>query len=111
MMSAMTDQEKDDDERCPLCPTSGPPTRSTINADKSSATATNGNDGTPAEIEDSSLFWIACSKCSTWFHSCCLLLADQRVRESLPQLVREEVEKDVKGQGPFQDWTVWINRW
>ena len=107
----MVEQEKDDDERCPLCPTSGPPTRSTIEADKSGAPATNGKDNGVNAAADSSLFWIACSKCSTWFHSCCLLLADGGVRESIPQAVRDEVEKNIKGEGPFQDWTVWINRW
>lgn len=107
----MAEQEKDDDERCPLCPISGPPTRSTIDADKSGLQATNDSENTPAEIEDSSLFWIACSKCSTWYHSCCLLLGDEGVRESVPQAVRDEVGKNTKGDGPFQDWTVWINRW
>lgn len=107
----MADQEKDDDERCPLCPTSGPPTRSTIDTNKSGVSSTNGKEGPSAEVEDSSLFWIACSKCSTWYHSCCLLLAGNGVRESVPQAVRDEVEKDAKGEGPFQDWTVWINRW
>jgi hypothetical protein len=98
----MAEQEKDDDERCSLCPTSGPPTRSTIDADKSGAQATNGKHNDPHD---------ACSKCSTWFHSCCLLLAGEGVRESVPQAVRDEVEKNIKGEGPFQDWTVWVNRW
>lgn len=105
----MADQEKEDDERCPLCPASGPPTRSTVDPNKSGDPTLNGD--SQAGIEDSSLFWIACSKCSTWYHSCCLLLADEGVRQSVPQAVREEVEKNAKGDGPFQDWTVWINRW
>jgi F-box/leucine-rich repeat protein 10/11 len=105
----MTEQEKDDDERCPLCPSSGPPTRSTVDP---SPALTSGDDLAHAsDIDPPDLFWIACSKCSTWYHSCCLLLADEGTRASVPQAVREEVGKDTKGEGPFQDWTVWINRW
>jgi hypothetical protein len=108
----MAETEKDDDERCPLCPTTGPPRRSsTLDINNSGDPAANRKDDPPAEIEDSSLFWIACSKCSTWYHSCCLLLSNEGSRESVPQAVREEVEKDAKGEGAFQDWTVWINRW
>ena len=106
----MTDQEKDDDERCSLCPASGPPTRSTIDSAKP-GTADGKDDPLPPVTDFPDLFWIACSRCSTWYHSCCLLLADEGIRASVPAAVREEVEKDTKGEGPFLDWTVWINRW
>lgn len=107
----------DDDERCPLCPAAGPPTFASVRGDQTAKVADGDAAGesigeTTSGIDDSAnLVWIACSRCETWYHSCCLLLAGDEVRETIPQAVRDEVETNHKDEAPFFDWTVWINRW
>lgn len=93
----------EDEEACPLCPAGGP---SAIANDRSRDAA---GDDPNADVAD--LVWIACSKCQTWFHSCCLLLADSSVRDTIPKGVRDEIETNHKGEAPFFDWTIWINKW
>lgn len=108
---------EDLDERCPLCPVAGPPTSASLR-DEKPLDATEGDDrlekSDPAQedIDDiANLVWIACSRCETWFHSCCLLLANTEIRETIPQGVRDEVETSHSDEAPFFDWTVWISRW
>nr|XP_019011725.1 uncharacterized protein I206_03830 [Kwoniella pini CBS 10737]OCF50506.1 hypothetical protein I206_03830 [Kwoniella pini CBS 10737] len=81
-------------EVCPLCPSTGPPQPS---SDKS----TN-------EVD---LVWIACTKCATWYHSVCLLLAEDDVKATIPRSIFEEVEENRKDEGAWFNWTQWINKW
>lgn len=106
-----------DDERCDLCQVSGPPTFASIrsgkssdanNADRPLEAGVNGQDA----IDDvSNLVWIACSRCTSWYHSCCLLLARDDIRETIPKAVRVEAETSHSDEAPFFDWTIWIDRW
>ena len=95
----------DYDEQCPLCPAAGPPTKASVRSQDPA------NGDTTPEDEAVDLVWIACSRCNSWFHSCCILLADPAVRETVPQGVRNEVETSHKDETPFFDWTIWINKW
>ncbi|WWD19304.1 hypothetical protein CI109_103762 [Kwoniella shandongensis] len=84
-------------ETCPLCPASGPPIRST-------STFTTG------DIE-TALVWIACTKCSTWYHSACLFLGDEKSKGSVPRDIVDEVEKRYGEEGAWFNWTEWIDKW
>jgi hypothetical protein len=102
-----------DEERCSLCPSSGPILRL---PDPEPLGEPSSNEDTiakalvdPDSIPD--LIWIACSKCHSWYHSHCILLDDESKRKSIPQAVMEELEKNFKDGWPFEDWTVWLNRW
>lgn len=95
----------EDDDKCPLCPEAGPPT---ITNDRSKDEQ---NGDTKSDDDAVDLVWIACSRCHTWFHSCCLLLSDTSIQETIPQGVRDEVETNHKDEAPFFDWTIWINKW
>ncbi|WWC90438.1 uncharacterized protein L201_005373 [Kwoniella dendrophila CBS 6074] len=80
-------------EPCPLCPYSGPPqppSDSSIEVD---------------------LLWIACTKCSTWFHSACLLLGDEKVKSTIPQSIIDEIQENRKDESVWFNWTQWINKW
>jgi F-box/leucine-rich repeat protein 10/11 len=108
----MSDDHMPDEERCPLCPSSGPILR-VPNADKAGKPSTGEHALVKEPVDPDSvpdLVWIACTKCQTWYHSSCLLL-DSGSRATIPQPVREELEKNTKDEWPFEDWTIWINRW
>lgn len=101
-----------EEDRCPLCPSSGPPSHPSGLAGASPATAED-RDGQDDSLD---LVWIACSKCHTWYHSACLLLSpDESDKATVPQSVRDEVKGRYEGgeedKEAFHDWTVWINRW
>ncbi|WWC63582.1 uncharacterized protein I303_106187 [Kwoniella dejecticola CBS 10117] len=81
-------------EVCPLCPSTGPP--------QPPSTQVTG------EVD---LVWIACTKCSTWYHSVCLFLADEKIRSTIPPSIVEEAETNRKDEGAWFNWTQWIDKW
>ena len=100
MMAAETEVEV----RCALCKSDGPPLATAL--DLLAAAAMDSH----AEV-GSNLIWISCDKCTTWYHSVCLLLADEETRQTVPVEVREEVELNHSGQGAWTNWVGWIDRW
>ena len=81
----------DEVDKCPICPSAGPPTR------PSPSTSVFGDE----------LHWIACSKCSTWYHSVCILQSEARDESStVPQVVRDEIGDDI-----WANWGAWVDRW
>lgn len=82
-----------DVERCPICPGSGPPSRS-----KAEVAADNGDE----------LYWIACSKCETWYHSICLIQGNLDHRFTVPEAVTSVLDEY---QGAWTNWTAWIDKW
>lgn len=104
-----------DDERCALCAATGPPTIASLRAQRDTAGEQPTEDAAKPSadaIDDvANLVWIACMRCQEWFHSSCLLLAGDEIRETIPVAVQEEVETNHKEDSPFFDWTVWIDRW
>ncbi|KAK8854559.1 hypothetical protein IAR55_003298 [Kwoniella newhampshirensis] len=93
-----TTTSQQDQEPCPLCPSTGPPTRPN-------------NVSIPDEGDDTDLVWIACTKCSTWLHSACLLLGDETIKSSIPRDIVEEVQRRYGGEGAWFNWTEWIDKW
>ncbi|WRT68668.1 uncharacterized protein IL334_005647 [Kwoniella shivajii] len=85
-------------ELCPLCPSSGPPQPPRSKAKLE------------ANLEVD-LVWIACTKCSTWFHSACLYLGDENVQSTIPKDIVKEVEVNRKDEGAWFNWTQWIDKW
>ncbi|WVQ95175.1 hypothetical protein IAU59_002269 [Kwoniella sp. CBS 9459] len=103
----MYGQEETEPETCPLCPSTGPrrPARTVIDGGDTSATNADDQDST-------AMTWIACTKCSSWFHTVCLLLSESKIRETVPFEIREEVEKNrIDEGGPWFDWTIWVSKW
>jgi len=101
-----------DEERCPLCPSSGPILR-LPNPEPLGEPSSNEDTIAKAPVDPDSIpdvIWIACSKCQSWYHSHCILLDDES-NKTVPQAVMDELEKNWKDGWPFEDWTVWLNRW
>lgn len=82
----------DDIDKCPICPSLGPPVRPTPS--------------TSASVFGDELHWIACSKCSTWYHSVCTLQHSEDHASTVPQAVRDEIGEDV-----WAKWAAWVERW
>lgn len=123
-------------ETCPLCPRSGPPSHprsSTTAAGPSgvtngeSSTAIAPEDDQPQDVskslpsaegeekvdddedDDTVLSWIYCPKCKGWYHGVCILSTSDETRATVPEPVREYIEKDE--EGIWTDWTAWVNKW
>lgn len=86
-----------DAERCPICPASGPPTRNKPVGD-----------GAPLDDNNDELYWIACSKCETWYHSTCLVQGSETHRSTIPDVVMASLGDH---QGAWTNWTAWIDKW
>ncbi|WVF67599.1 hypothetical protein IAT40_002357 [Kwoniella sp. CBS 6097] len=101
-------------ETCPLCPSTGPPQppRSDDNKGATSVLKTAEEEDENGEADTMAMTWIACTKCSSWFHSACLLLSEDQVKESIPAAIVEEVGTNrVDEGGPWFDWTAWVSKW
>ncbi len=99
----------DAEDRCPLCPPSGPPLPSAKDPlDLLAAAATNVE---PADDDGPDFIWISCSRCAIWFHSVCLLMGNEKPRETVPLQVREEIVVNHAEEGAWTNWVGWIDKW
>ncbi|OCF40722.1 hypothetical protein I317_05494 [Kwoniella heveanensis CBS 569] len=99
---------------CPLCPFTGPPQPAQPrNTERSKVTMRSEEEEKEKEDDSTAMIWIACTKCSSWFHSACLLLSEEAgVRSTVPAAIVEEVLVNrIEEGGPWSDWTTWVSKW
>ena len=101
-------EDSEVEDRCVLCPPSGPPPASS-DRDPLDLLATAATDSDPDD--GPGCIWISCSRCGLWYHSVCLLLADVKTRETVPSEIRQEIEGYYQQEGPWTKWVDWIDKW
>ena len=97
----------EDDEQCPVCRPTGPPSTST-SVTTSHPHQENGHGQAEAgagALQGGEINWIACTKCQVWFHSVCVA---RKMDNTLPVVLKEEMDNE---GGEWWDWTKRVNRW
>lgn len=124
--------EAQDTETCPVCADTGPPVRHprrdpAVEPSTSPSTSTDPAPAAPAdgaapvnapaenpvEEDEAPLHWIACNKCSTWYHGACVLQGPAELRSTVPDAIREAVGPGGAwaDEGEWAEWVAWLDKW
>lgn len=90
-----------DAERCPACPDGGAPVPPLMS---------------PSDNEPPALVWIACTRCSDWYHTFCVIASRSKLEGqsvSLNDTLPERTKSDAASheRGDWWDWSGNIDKW